>query len=89
MIKALDEEEFRVFFTELREEAKANNDHVTEEEARELFELIKGEYNEMMKANPSDLDDGDTAEDDDDGGILIQCDVHVANNNSSSNRNRK
>jgi hypothetical protein len=62
MIEALDREEFRVFYAELCEEAKANNDQVTEEEARELFELVKGEYNEVMKMNPSDLDEDDYEE---------------------------
>jgi pentatricopeptide repeat protein len=74
---SLDENEFALFFNELQSELSqsgGSDDSVSEEEARELFLLMREEYNEVMKMSPEslasalgvdDLNDLDTSDFDD------------------------
>jgi hypothetical protein len=55
-----DEEAFEGFFSELKIEASGNGEgDVDEEEARELYHLMKDEYNEVMSMDLDDLGLGD------------------------------
>jgi len=55
-ISATDEEAFANFFSELRQEAMESGEgEVSEEEAREIFLLMKDEYNEMIGMSPEEL----------------------------------
>lgn len=50
------DEGFELFFTELKAEvAEHGEEEVSEEEAQELYQLMKDEYNEVMSMDPNDL----------------------------------
>jgi hypothetical protein len=50
------ESAFAVFYSELRKESlESEQEDVTEDEARELFHLMKDEYNEMIVMTPEEL----------------------------------
>lgn len=53
---AENEKAFAIFYADLRQESFENEqEDVTEEEARELFDVMKDEYNEMIVMTPEEL----------------------------------
>lgn len=53
---AENEKAFAVFYADLRKESlESDQEDVTEEEARELFDMMKDEYNEMIVMTPEEL----------------------------------